>query len=114
MRLEAAKYLYDVQHASATLAEFVAGRDWAEYQRNTMLRAAVERQFEIIGEALAQLGRRNPALLEKIDDYRQIIAFRNILIHGYAEVDDALVWDIVQSRLAPLRRQIDATLAGSN
>jgi uncharacterized protein with HEPN domain len=61
-------------------------------------------------EALAQLGKREPSLLEKIDHYRQIIAFRNILIHGYAEVDDALVWDIVQSRLKPLQLQIDVLL----
>lgn len=53
MRLETAKYLYDVQSAAAALAGFVTGCDWAEYQRNAMLRAAVERQFEIIGEALA-------------------------------------------------------------
>jgi uncharacterized protein with HEPN domain len=114
MRLEEAKYLDDVQRAATALADFVAGCDWAEYQRNAMLRAAVERQFEIIGEALAQLGRRDASLLARIDDYRQIIAFRNILIHGYAEVDDALVWDIVQSRLEPLRRQIDALLTGSD
>ena len=49
-------------------------------------------------------------MLEKIDHCRQIIAFRNILIHGYAEVDDALVWDIVQARLKPLQLQIDMLL----
>lgn len=114
MRLEMAKYLYDVQTAAATLADFVAGCDWVEYQRNAMLRAAVERQFDIIGEALAQLGHRDPSLLTRIENHRQIIAFRNILIHGYAEVDDALVWDIVQSRLAPLRRQVDTLLMGSD
>lgn len=113
MRLEAAKYLYDVQSAGATLAGFVEGRDWDGYQRDAMLRAAVERQFEIIGEALAQLGRHDPALLARIADHRRIIAFRNILIHGYADVDDALVWDIVQTRLEPLRRQVDALLQGA-
>ena len=56
MRLETAKYLYDVQSAATALAGFVDGCDGAGYQRNAMLRAAVERQFEIIGEALAQLG----------------------------------------------------------
>lgn len=112
MRLETAKYLYDVQSAAATLAGFVTGCDWPEYQRNAMLRAAVERQFEIIGEALAQLGRHDGALLARIEHHRQIIAFRNVLIHGYAEVDDALVWDVVQSRLEPLRQQVDALLAG--
>jgi uncharacterized protein with HEPN domain len=112
MRLETAKYLYDVQSAATTLAGFVDGCDWAEYQRNAMLRAAVERQFEIIGEALAQLGRHDMALLARVEHHRQIIAFRNILIHGYAEVDDALVWDVVQSRLEPLHQQINELLTG--
>lgn len=89
MRLETAKYLYDVHSAAAALAGFVDGCDWAGYRRNAMLRAAVERQFEIIGEALNQLGRHDAALLARVEHHRQIIAFRNILIHGYAEVDDA-------------------------
>ncbi len=59
-----------------------------------MLRAAVEREFEIIGEALAQLSKLDAALVARISDYRRIIAFRNILIHGYADVDDQLVWDL--------------------
>ena len=112
MRLEAAKYLFDVQSAATTLAGFIDGRTWADYAGDAMLRAAVERQFEIIGEALAQLGRRDPDLLARIDDHRRIIAFRNLLIHGYADVDDALVWDIVQTRLAPLRARVDALLQG--
>lgn len=110
MRLEIAKYLYDVQHAAATLAQFVDGRDWDDYQRDAMLRAAVERQFEIIGEALSQLARRDATLTARIEDHRRIVAFRNILIHGYADVDDALVWDIVQTRLTVLRQRVDVLL----
>jgi len=71
-----------------------------------MLRAATERQFEIIGEALAQLAKRDPAVATGITDYRQIIAFRNILIHGYAEIDDRLVWDIVETKLPKLRADV--------
>ncbi len=71
-----------------------------------MLRAAVERQFEIIGEALAQLARVDAAVAERISDYRRIISFRNILIHGYADVDNGLVWDIVETKLPPLQRDI--------
>lgn len=112
MRLEVAKYLYDMQSAAATLAGFVADRDWTDYKQDAMLRAAVERQFEIIGEALAQLSRRDAGLAARIDGRQRIIAFRNILIHGYADVDDALVWDIVRTRLEPLREQVDALLRG--
>ena len=75
-----------------------------------MLRAAVERQFEIIGEALAQLAKGDPATATRITDYRRIIAFRNILIHGYAQVDDRLVWDIVASKLAVLRSDVQMLL----
>lgn len=112
MRLELAKYLYDVQQAATTLAGFVDGRSWDDYQHDAMLRAAVERQFEIIGEALSQLARRDAALAARIPEHRSIIAFRNILIHGYADVDHALVWGIVQTRLAPLRHQVDSLLRG--
>ena len=52
MRLEARKYLYDIQEAAALAAQFTEGKDFAEYQRNPMLRLAVERAFAIIGEAL--------------------------------------------------------------
>ena len=48
-----------------------------------MARSAVERQFEIIGEALGQLARLDPAMAERITDFRRVIAFRNILVHGY-------------------------------
>jgi uncharacterized protein with HEPN domain len=54
-------------------------------------RVGVERQFEIVGEALSQLAKLDPALAKRIADYQKIISFRNILIHGYADVDDELV-----------------------
>ena len=75
-----------------------------------MLRAAVEREFEIIGEALGQLARLDAELAAGISEHRAIVAFRNILIHGYAEVDDRLVWDVVETRLPVLIHEIDALL----
>jgi len=77
-----------------------------------MLRAAVEREFEIIGEALAQLTKLDPGLATRISQHRTIIDFRNILIHGYAEVDDRLVWDVLETKLPVLRREVDALLDG--
>lgn len=74
-----------------------------------MLRAAVERKFEIIGEALSKLSKADPAIASHIAEHAGIIAFRNILIHGYAEMDDRLVWDIVENNL--LRREVDELLA---
>ena len=56
-----------------------------------MLKSAVERQFGVIGEALARLAKTDPAVAEQVADHRRIIAFRNILVHGYATVDDRIV-----------------------
>ena len=75
-----------------------------------MPRSAVERQFEIIGEALAHLARLDPSLANRIREHPRIIAFRNILIHGYTELDHRIVWDIVESKLPTLRSDVAALL----
>lgn len=110
MRLEAKKYLYDVQQAAIRIAAFTTGKRLEDYRGDAMLRSAVERQFEIIGEALAQLAKLDESLVLRIGEHRRIIAFRNILIHGYAEVDDRLVWDIIESKLPIFRTETDALL----
>lgn len=55
-------YLWHARRAAAFVVDFVADRSWAEYEADPLLRSAVERQFEIIGEALGQLGRAAPEL----------------------------------------------------
>jgi uncharacterized protein with HEPN domain len=110
MRLEAKKYLFDMQQAAALLAQFTAGKQFADYDGDAMLRAAVEREFEIIGEALGRLAKLDEELAAAISEHRAIVAFRNILIHGYAEVDDRLVWDVVETKLPVLIREIDQLL----
>jgi uncharacterized protein with HEPN domain len=64
-----------------------------------LLRSAVERQFEIVGEALNRLSKEDPTAAERIPDLPHIVAFRNILIHGYAMVDDRIVWEVVTTQL---------------
>ena len=71
-----------------------------------MLRSAVERQFEIIGEALNKLSKIDPACAERISEHQRIIAFRNIVIHRYAELDNRLVWGVVESKLPVLYREV--------
>ena len=110
MRLEARKYLYDIQKAAGLLDEFVTGKTFADYQRDAMLRAAVEREFEIIGEAMTKLAKVEEAVAARISGFQRIIAFRNVLIHEYADVDDRLVWDVVETNLPTLVREINALL----
>ena len=78
-----------------------------------MLRSAVERQFEIMGEALNQLSKTAPELAAQIPDLPRIVAFRNVLIHGYAVVDNAIVWRAVQEHLPDLLAVLDRLLASS-
>lgn len=99
----AAKYLWDARRAAERIARFTGGRSFEDYLPDEMLRAAVERQFEIVGEAFAGLHRVDPALAATIPDLPRIVAFRNLLIHGYASVDDRLVWGVVEGSLAGLR-----------
>ena len=73
--------------------------DAAAYATNDMAQAAVERKFEIIGEALNQLAKLDTALAARIPDLPQIIAFRNQLIHGYATVNVSTVWNVTHNKL---------------
>ena len=111
MAHEPRKYLYDIVQAVRLLTEFTSGKKFDDYASDPMLRSAVERQFEIAGEALAQLAKRSEEIAERITEYRHIIAFRNILIHGYTDVDDRLVWDIVETKLPILLREAEALLS---
>ena len=76
-----------------------------------MLRSAVERQFIIIGEALGQLERLDPSVVAPITDYPKVIAFRNILVHGYSTIDDHIVWAVIQGNMPVLRQQVDTLIA---
>lgn len=81
------------------------------YAANPLVQAAVERKFEIIGEALNQLSRLDGALAGAIPEMPQIVAFRNQLIHGYALIDHRTVWNIIQTSLPPLLDCVQAMLA---
>ena len=110
MKLEARKYLYDIQRSADLLRDFTSGKTFADYASDPMLRSAVERQFEIIGEAMTNLTRIDEPSAGRISHYQRIIAFRNVLIHGYADVDDRLVWDVIKTNLPTLGREVDALL----
>ena len=103
-------YLWDAKTAADAIADFVAGRTLEQYKSDLLLRSAVERQFEIVGEALNQLSRVAPGLASQVPDIGRIIAFRNILIHGYAIVDDEIVWRATGENLPGLRAKLESLL----
>jgi len=111
MRLEVKKLLEDMRRAAELISEFVAGKALADYATDSMLRPAVERQFEIIGEALNRLSKTESSVADQITGAPRIIAFRDILIHGYDLVDYEIVWDVIETHLPVLREQVEALLS---
>ena len=81
---EAAALLWDARRAAELIIRFSGGKTYAEYLNDVMFRSAVERQFEIVGEAFTVLRRIAPEVAAQLPDLPKAVAFRNVLIHGYA------------------------------
>ena len=111
MQPKSPKLLEDIRDAASFIGEVTLGRSLSDYSADRLLRQAVERNFEIVGEAVRRLAQHDADTAAKLGDYRQIIAFRNLLIHGYDLVNHALVWDTIQTELVPLLRKIENLLA---
>lgn len=108
---QALKLLYDVRLAVEAIEGFCLGKTQQDYLGDLMLRSAVERQYEIIGEALNRLRKHSPVVTDRISECHRIIGFRNVLAHGYDVVDDRISWDIVQNKLPVLRVEVTGLIA---
>ena len=113
MKAESRKYLFDMRQAAGLIDDFCRHKSFDNYLQDAMLRSAVERQFEIIGEALGKLVKLDALLAARIPDAPRIIAFRNVLIHGYATISHKLVWSVVMDDLPRLITAIE-TLANES
>ena len=111
MRRDARVLLTDIEQAGADIENFTAGMDSAVFAADTRTKAAVERKFEIIGEAVNRLHKDHPDLAKRIPDMRRIVDFRNFLAHGYDDVAPRLVWLYATSSLPQLRNVVQALLA---
>ena len=103
--------LADVDRAAADIARFTEGLNRETYVGDARTQAAVERKFEIIGEALNRLHQTHPEVSEQIPYLREVVGFRNVLIHGYAVVIPERVWDYAQNDLPALHRIVRSLLA---
>jgi len=102
--------LFDMQQAASGVAAFTQNKSRDDFKSDLMLRRAVERQFEIIGEAMTRLRNLSSETAEKIAEYRGIISFRNVLIHGYDQINDDITWQIVIEKLPVLRIELETLL----
>ena len=106
MRPEVKTFLYDIRQACDALRNFIAGRNFEDYRKDELLRAGVERKLMIIGEAVYQILRIDPDLESAISQARQIVGFRNVLVHGYFAVEDETVWGIVNNDIPVLAGEV--------
>ncbi|HEX7581080.1 MAG TPA: HepT-like ribonuclease domain-containing protein [Thermoanaerobaculia bacterium] len=113
-RRDPSSFLWDICRAGEAIQIFVRDRSFEDYAADLLVRSAVERQFEVIGEALKQLSRQAPEIEDRIPQARSIIGFRNLLIHGYAAVDDAIVWRTIQEDLPQLLLHVGKLLPGTD
>ena len=112
MRRDSRAYLFDIVEAGTAILSFLKDSDFEAFAADDLLRSATERKFEVIGEALNQLSRLDLSLVERIARWRDIVAFRNILAHGYATVDHRLVWRAYEESLPALLAEAQALLRG--
>jgi uncharacterized protein with HEPN domain len=105
MQPKTPRWLEDIADEAGFVLDETAGRTLAEYEADRRLRYAIERSFEIIGEALARIERTDPATAGRITEHRKIIGFRNRLAHGYDATDHALVWQVIQEALPTLKAE---------
>lgn len=106
MRRDVLKLLEDVRLAAISIQEYTRGFTEADYLAHKAIRRAVEREFEIIGEALRRLTERHPEVASRVSSRAPIIGFRNVLAHGYDAVVDERVWHTVVEDIPTLPAEV--------
>jgi uncharacterized protein with HEPN domain len=102
------KFLSDILMSIELFEEFISGFDFNSYDTDRKTQSAVERQLAIIGEALNQFRKLEPNI--SIDNDKQIVAFRNRLIHAYDNLDNSIVWVIINRYTKLLKSEIENLL----
>jgi len=104
------KYLSDILMAIELIEEFTSEiKDFNLYDVDKKTQSAVERQLAIIGEALNHFRRVEPEI--QIENEKQIVAFRNRLIHAYDNLDNSIIWAILSRHVMPLKIEVKKLLA---
>ena len=93
------KYLIDAQSAANDISKFLEGVSRDEFINNKLLCRAIEREFEILGEALNLASKEKKDLESEILDLPKIIGLRNKIIHGYDSIDNLLLWNTAQVKV---------------
>jgi uncharacterized protein with HEPN domain len=109
MQLKLKKYLFDIKTSIDSINDYLGdNRDFNAYKTNKLLKRAIEREIEIIGEAAVRILKLDPSF--PIEDARKIVDLRNWVIHGYDIIDDVIIWGIISKQLPTLKNQVEVLL----
>lgn len=102
---EVKKCLQDIIDSINSIDEYLGeNRSFIYYEQNKQLRRSVEREIEIAGEAMNRVIKFDENL--KIENGKNLINMRNRIIHAYDAIDNAIIWNIVQRHLQPLKTEL--------
>jgi uncharacterized protein with HEPN domain len=102
------KYLFDILESAESVEKYIENIDFFQYQKNKMVRRAVERELEIIGEAINALLKNNRNI--EITSAERIIGMRNRVIHGYDKIDNEIIWGTIKRHLPVLKKEVKKLL----
>ncbi len=106
MKLEIKKYLFDIKESIDSIENYLGDkRDFRIYSENKMLRRAVERELEIIAEAINMIDKLNQSI--QISSKKQIVGMRNRVIHGYDKIDDEIIWGTIVRHIPILKKEVE-------
>lgn len=100
------KWLYDIQSAIDEIDGYFKDfpKDFKQYSANLILKRAVERDLEIIGEAVNRILKQDPDF--PIDNARKIVGLRNQIIHAYDNISDENIWAVIQKYIPLLKQEV--------
>jgi uncharacterized protein with HEPN domain len=102
--------LKDIEQSIKEINDFLPSeRNFLEFKKDLKTRKAVERNIEIIGEAMDRILKVNPSI--QISDSRRIVDTRNRIVHGYDSVSDDVIWLIINRYLPVLEQEVKSLLA---
>ena len=110
MQPKTPKLLEDIRDAAAFIREVTRAKTLEDYRSERLLRQAIERNFEIIGEAVNRLAQLDPGTAGRITKHRRIVDFRNVLTHGYDLIDHRIVWSTIEEEVPVLLAEVEALL----
>jgi uncharacterized protein with HEPN domain len=109
MQREIKKYLFDIEGCIENIENFVGEpKSFSNFEQNIMLQQAVERNFEIIGEAVNSILKIDLEI--KITDARRMVDMRNKIIHGYDEIHPVQIWNVIINHLPLLKHEVQLLL----